>query len=295
MNKVLSYLIVLVLVFSLSSCSDSEASEEGNKVESNEEVTSNNNQDLITEVSIVETVLLDEANIKITAKEIVDDSIFGTELKLLIENNSDKSLTVQAHNTSVNGYMIDSMMSVDVASGKKSNDSMTFFSSDLEASGIEMIADMEFSFHIFTTEGWDTYLDTPQLKLKTNMSDSYKYSFDETGTLLFDGNSVKIVLKGISDNDSIFGPALILYVHNYGKKAITVQARDVSINGFMMDPIFSEDVMPDKHSISAVTFMSTDLEENGITEFTDAELIFHIFDLISWDTIVNTEPIKIKF
>ena len=88
---------------------------------------------------------------------------------------------------------------------------------------------------------------------------------------------------------------MILYIENTGDKAVTVQARDVSINGFMLNPIFSEDVVSGKRSIAAMTFMDKDLETNGITKITDIELSFHVFETSSMDTIVDTEKIKLSF
>lgn len=87
------------------------------------------------EVTVEEQVLYDENDIKITATGL-EDSMLGTELKLLIENNSSKSITVQAGNANVNGYMVPTMMSADVASGKKANNSLTFETSGLKDCGI---------------------------------------------------------------------------------------------------------------------------------------------------------------
>ena len=63
----------------------------------------------------------------------------------------------------------------------------------------------------------------------------------------------------------------------------------------MVDSSMSEDVVAGKKAISAVTFFSSSLEENGITDITDVELFFHIFDLKSWDTVFDSDVITIKF
>ena len=110
--------------------------------------------------TISKKVLVDEAGVKITAKQLDFDNIFGPEVKLLIENNSGKNLTFQARDVSINGYMVEPVMSQDVLSGKKVNDDMMFMSSDLESSGITDIANIEVQFHIFDTDSWDTIVDT---------------------------------------------------------------------------------------------------------------------------------------
>lgn len=263
------------------SSDDSQAEEEAAK-----ETTS--------DVTVAETVLLDEKDIKITATGL-EDGLFGTELKLLIENNSSTNVTVQARKTCVNGFMVDSMLSADVAAGKKANDNLTFTTSGLKDCGIDTIATMEFSFHIFTTEDWEDYLDSDLLSLNTSVADTYTQTYDDSGEVFYDQNGIKIIGKGLSTEGSFWGPGLILYIENSSDKDFTVQVREVSVNGFMIEPTLSQDVLIGKKALTAVTFFDTDLEENGITDISDIEASFHVFDMDSWDTIVDTEPVKINF
>lgn len=309
MKKVLSLILALVLMVSLAACMVSDgtadSTEENDVVNDSIDSSENVNTDeIIDEIidfvdgeqaTIDEVVLVDEADVKITATELSYDSIFGVDLKLLVENNSDTDLTFQSRNTSVNGYMIDTMMSIDVASGKKANDTLTFMASDLEMCDIDTIADMEFAFHVFTTDDWEAYLDTEQISITTSAADGFEYSYDDAGTLVYEGDDIKILSKGLTEDDSLLGSGVVLYIYNSGDSAVTVQTRDVSINGFMVDPIFSEDVFPGKHAITAVTFLSSELEDNGIAEISEIELSFHLFDSESWDTIEDTEKVTLTF
>lgn len=297
MKKIVSLTIAAALLISLAACGSpskgnlQEPSDHGTNSGETEKDTHTEKQD----VTINETVLVDEANVKVTAKSINHSGMFGPEIKLLVENNSGKDLTFQCRNSSVNGYMIKHMMSIDVASGKKANDSLTFMNTDLEASGIETIADVEFSLHIFTTEGWEDYLDTPLIQLKTSAAETYEYSFDDSGDLAYSEDGIKVIVKGLSEDKSIFGPSIVVYIENNSDKDITVQARDVSINGFMVETIFSSDVLIGKHAVDAITFLSADLEENEITSIDEVELSFHIFEAAGWETIVDTDTIVMTF
>ena len=47
--------------------------------------------------------------------------------------------------------------------------------------------------------------------------------------------------------------------------------------------------------MSAVQFLSSDLESNSITDITDVELYFTIVDSDSWDTIQDTDVVAISF
>ena len=88
---------------------------------------------------------------------------------------------------------------------------------------------------------------------------------------------------------------MILYIENNTDQDVTVQTRDVSVNGFMTEASMSEDIVARKRAISAVQFYSSDLEENSIEDITDVELYFHIFDLESWDDIFDSDVISISF
>lgn len=299
MKRVLSATLALLLLVSLTACGTPPTNElqkpSSVTATTNEETQGQQKDPATQQVVIAETVLVDEEGIKITAKELVSDSLFGPEIKLLIENNSGKDLTFQARNTSINGYMVENMMSVDVVDGKKANDALTFSASDLTACGIETIADFEFSFHIFTTADWEDYLDTPQIQLKTSVADTYEYTFDDSGDVAYDANGIKVVIKGLSKDDNLLGPSIVVYIENTSAQDITVQTREVSINGFMIDPLFSCDVLKGKRAINTITFLSSDLEENNITDIESVDLSFHIFDMTSWDDIVDTETINIAF
>ena len=289
MKQIASILLALVFARSLAACgSTTEDIQKPSNVTTPDPQTN-------TEVTITETVLVEESGIKITAKGLNTDSLFGPELKLLIENNSGKNLTFQCNNASINGYMVETLMSVEVVTGKKANDSLTFMDSDLADSGITAIADMEFSFHIFETENWEAYLDTKTIVLKTSLADTFEYTYDDSGDLVYEGNDIKIVVKGLSKDPSIFGPGVVVYIENNSNQNVTVQAGDVSINGFMVEPIFSSSVVSGKRAVSTITFMDSDLEKNEISSIENIELSFHIFQTDNWDTIVDTDMVKLTF
>lgn len=246
------------------------------------------------EVTIEEQVLFEGNDIKITATGL-EDGMFGTELKLLLENNSSKTVTVQARKANVNGFMVGTMMSVDLAAGKKANDALTFETSGLKDCGIEQIATMEFSFNIMDAETWEDIVNTETIVVNTSVASTYTQVVDDSGEVLVDTNGVKIIGKGLSASDSFWGPGVILYIENNSDKDVTIQTRDVSVNGFMVESSMSEEIVAGKKAMSAVQFFSTDLEENAITDITDVELYFHIFDMDSWDTIYDSDVISITF
>ena len=246
------------------------------------------------EATIEEQVLYEKDGLKITAKSLETGGLFGPELKVLVENDGDQNVTVQARRVSVNGYMAESSFSCDVAAGKKVNDKISFMDSTLEACNIETITDIELSFHVFTTEGWDTLDDSDLVQLQTSAAGSYQQAYDDAGTVLVDQDGVKIVYRGL-ENDGLMGPQILLYLENNTDQSVTVQQRNMSLNGFMIDGIFSCELEAGKKAVDHISVFDSDLEENGITELENGELSFHIFATEGWNTIFDTEDIAIEF
>jgi hypothetical protein len=54
-------------------------------------------------------------------------------------------------------------------------------------------------------------------------------------------------------------------------------------------------VLAGKKAYDTITFLETDLSDNGITRIDELEFKFHIFDMNSWDTIFDSNWIKVTF
>lgn len=112
-------------------------------------------------------------------------------------------------------------------------------------------------------------------------------------TVLLDESGVKIVATSL-DEKALMGPELKVTVSNASGQNLTIQCQNVSVDGFMVDPIFSCDVADGKNAVDSITFMSSDLEEAGIEEINTIELAFHIFNSDSWDTYLDSGTITVS-
>lgn len=73
--------------------------------------------------------------------------------------------TVQARDTSVNGFMTETSMSEDVLIGKKAITALKFMKSSLEENDITDITSIETSFHVFKMDGLDAIVDTDPITI----------------------------------------------------------------------------------------------------------------------------------
>lgn len=246
------------------------------------------------EVTVSEQVILDKKDIKITLKSFEDDSWFGPELNVLIENGTDKDLTFTIDSACVNGYMNSAVMYATVAAGKKANDDISLSTSDLEACGITTVASVDLSFRIYESSSYKDYLTSDLITVKTSADSWYNYTFDDSGDEVFSEKGVKIVVKGLTD-ESIFGPGVLFYIENNSKKDVLITSDDVSVNGFMVSDLLYCEVLAGKHAVDASTIMESSLEENGIEEIEEVELTLVVRDAETWKTIAESDPVRLTF
>lgn len=265
--------------------------EDADESASNDSEVSNDSEDSSdTEVTIDEQVLVDRDGIVVTATEYVTDSIWGDGIKLLLENNSDKDVTVGCNALIVNDYMITDLFSAGIAAGKKSNETLYFSSTQLKAAGIENVGKIEIYFHIYDSSTFDTVFDPECVVVQTSEYANMDTMPNDAGTELYQQDGIRIVGKTVDEN-SFWGTAILLYLENNSGKNVGISVDDMSINGFMMSPFFSTTVYDGKKSIDDITVFSSDLEENGIEAIEEVELKFHIYDADSYSTIADSEPI----
>lgn len=153
------FVLMVSSLFIFVGCGSSNTSINVDKADTKMEVESKNNETIIEEAQ-EEVVLFDNGEVKIVAKELAYDSIFGSELKLCIENNSDVNIIVQNYDeVNVNDYTVSSIMSTDVNAHKKAVGEITFL--NLDECGIEEIKQVEANFVIIDADSWEYLYITP--------------------------------------------------------------------------------------------------------------------------------------
>lgn len=187
--------------------------------------------------------------------------------------------------------MISDLFSSTIAAGKKSNENLYFSSSALEAAGITNIGQIEIYFHVFDGDSYETIKDYDCVTIKTSNFDAMDTTVADEGEELLNQNGIRIVGKYVDEN-SFWGTAVLLYIENTSGKNVGISCDDMSINGFMVSPLFSSTVYDGKKAIDDITIMSSDLEDNGIDTIEDIELKFHVYDSDSYSTIFDSEPIS---
>ena len=239
--------------------------------------------------TIEEQVLLDQDGFKITAIDYEKDSIWGEGIKLLLENNTSNDAVFTCNALIVNDYMINNLFACEVAAGKKANETIDLYSAELQAAGIDNVGKIEIYFNAFDSD-WNNLFENVCAEIHTSAYESMDTQANDAGMELYNGNGIRIVGKTVDEN-SFWGTAILLYCENSSGRNVCISVEDMSVNGFMMDPAFAANVYDGKKAIQEITLFSSDLEANGITSIEEVELKFNIFDLKTYETVAETDPI----
>ena len=243
--------------------------------------------------SIERTVLLDKDGIRVTATGLTSEEWIGPEISVLIENDTDRAITMQALDVSVNGIMLSPMFYCDVAAGKKSNEMIAFYQSDLDSAGISTIQSVELRIEALDPDSWDSIANGDMVTIRTDAPDQQQ-AFDKSGTPVLNQDGLEVIVRGVKTGDSTWGPEIQLFLQNQTGRDIIVQLDDFSINGFMVSPIFSVNIKDGKVAYYSISLSQDELDINGIDRIDSMEGHFVVVDPNSWDTIFESDLVTIQ-
>ena len=300
MRKILlALLLVFVMVFAAACGGDGEIKQPANVRgdaggETNSAGTSDDAGNSEEAVTIAETVLYEADGIKVTAKSLEDD-LLGPEIKLLIENDSGKNILITSDSVSVNSYMMPTAaLYAEVAAGKKSNESITLMTAELDQSGIETIANIQFYLQVQDPETWDVVATTELLTLNTS-ADGYEQPVDDSGDVVYNDKGFKVVCKGLKQ-DLVWDGTVVFYMENTSDKSVSIYAENVSVNGFMTEAGLWSDLRPNTKIVDGMSMLDlSDLEVTNIDEIKNIEFSLRIVDASTWEEIATTDAITLNF
>lgn len=320
MKKLLALLLVALMAVSLVACvptpgdlndivnnaindleNDVNSNDNGNGLDINigdddDDDNDDNDQDSVSvniNGSVTEQVVYNENDIKVTVEELTYEEYSGPTLSFLVENNSDKDITVSSQNVTVNNIVFSAYMYADVNSGKKSYEEMSFYESDLISYGITEIGKIEFSFNIYEQETYDDIDDSDIITLVVN--DKVEFVPVPKGEKIYSENGITIYTEKCDrEDDDYYDYVTRFFVVNESDKYATIRCEDVSVNGFMIDPYCSVSVPAGKMAYTNLYFYESDLESNKIDDIEVVEFYFDIFDYNTYDDIDESDTITIN-
>lgn len=294
----------LLLCLTLSACgSTGETSANNNNAAQQEEnssqIQATNDEETETsqansgnkQVDFKEMTVVDNENCVIRLTSIEPNGIWGYELKTYLENKStDKTYMFAVDSASINGVQCEPAFATEVASGKKSNTEISFSDSTLENNGITDFTDIKLSFRVYDSNDWstdDVANETVHIyPFGEENATKYVRESQDSDNIIIDNEYVTVTVIGYEKND-VWGYMANLFLQNKTDKKVMFSADEVSINGYMIDPFWAYSVSPDNCAFNPISWNTTDLESNGVSEVNEIQFKLKAYDENGDDVFVD--------
>jgi predicted small lipoprotein YifL len=272
-DTVLSAVLAAVMLSSLAACGGGggETTPVGDETvfdtqqETTSQQTTQSNEVVAT---IEETVMWDNEDIKVTALNLTSNQYYHI-LNLRIENKTGRDLYVMASRTAVNSFVVEPIMGADVPANSTVEDEFKIWLKDVDA---KVIADIETRFSYSSS---DRYLNrtTERVKLETSAAASHDYSYDESGTVLYDADGIKIICQGFNDEGN---PMIYLSSTGELSEGCCVEAYKVYVNGKETYASYCEWVFTNTRNVAELELDDEDRDGNELGEVESLEVSFKI-------------------
>ena len=158
MKKILTIVLSLALCISLTACGGEETEQTSPTNQTVPTLTDMNQ----TEPVLTEQVIYDADGIRVTVKGMEENTMTGTNIRILLENGTDRNI----------------VFSGEAAAGTRKNDAIEFYTDALNASGIAYIGEIRgFDTRIVDTDTYETLAEVP-LELTTAYAQEGSYVHD---------------------------------------------------------------------------------------------------------------------
>ena len=264
--------MIAILLAGCGSSSESSTQSASNPVE-----TTSAPEVKFEEVTVVDN---DECAIKIT--DIDADNMWGDTLKVYLENkNDEKTYMYSVVSASVNGIEVDPLFANKVAAGKKANKEINFMDDGLKKNGIEF-TDIAMTFRVYDSNELADYEEVARetvhvYPLGEENATLFVREEQASDQVLIDNEKCKATVIG-TENDSILGYTLNLYLENKSDSSVMFYVEDVSVNGYMIDPFWARSVSAGNVAFSDMSFSTSAFEENNIETVEDIELTIRAYN-----------------
>ncbi len=253
------------------------------------EASADSNEEATTKAErIEEKVIYNQKGVKVTAFSLEGPTevFFGKTLTLLIENYTNSYIVLNAYDISYNGFMAEdsSSGSFHIKPGEVSRGYILIHSKDVEQSGFDKIATMEFTLDIYQN---GANFDSDIITIDTSAKNEYSQKAAPLGEVFYDDKNIKIVYLG-QEATSSFGPVCNFYIENNTDTELFVDVRP-NPNVIREDTEDCFSVMAGKKMYYVMM-----MDRESVKKSKEVMISFAIYDKGNDSKkIVETEPVKL--
>lgn len=145
------------------------------------------------EVTVTESVVYQQDGLRVTVKALTEGAL-GPRLELEVCNDTGNDLLLSAEQVQVNGATVPAYAYIEAAAGKTVEDAVELSRKDLELAGISTLTDIQVQDMQIVDKATYETVGNCSFTVQTSVSD-YVQVFDRSGTVLWQGEDVKVVYR----------------------------------------------------------------------------------------------------
>ena len=245
-----------------------------------------------TEPVLREQVIYDADGVRITVKGMEENTMTGTDIKVLVENGTDRNLVFSGDLFVVNGITVPGYLYAEVAAGTRTNDAIELYTDVLKSAGIGKIGTLlGYDTRIVDTDTYEVLARVP-MELTTAYAQAGEFVPEESGVELYRDREITVIAQMITDE--FYGKTARLLVKNGTGKDIIVEAENIAVNGYTVDAWLYDTVVADTVRYCHLDLFETGLAENGIRQVETISFRLNFLDAVSFETIARTEVLTVE-
>ena len=288
MEKIRIVGLMLVLCFMLTACVSEETERTTPTTQTVPTLTDVNQ----TEPVLPEQVIYDSDGIRITIKGMEENTVTGTNINILVENETERNVVFSGDLFVVNRVTVPGYLYAEVAAGTRKNDAIEFYTDVLNTADISHMGEIRaYDARIVDTDTYETLATIP-LELITAYGKTGEYTHDESGVKLYDDHGIVVTAQMITDE--FYGKTARLLVKNETGKDIIAEAENVSVNGYTVDAWLYDTVVKDTVRYCQLDLFETGLVENGIDQIETISFRLNFLDAASFEAFAQSEVLTVE-
>lgn len=105
---------------------------------------------------------------------------------------------------------------------------------------------------MYDDDTWEDIYKSDCITIETSEYANMDIILNDAGKEIINQDGIRIVAKYV-DEDTFWGKSILLYLENSSEKNIHISVDNMSINGFMVEPLFSTEIYSGKKKIDDIT------------------------------------------
>ena len=194
------------------------------------------------------TVLFAGGGVMVTA-DWQDGQSFGEGIPITLHNDTEEKISIAFKEIVANGYVMEtSLFQLSAEPGETAEAVFTLHETDLRNTGMAAVTEVSFNLTAYGTLSFTSIAKTDRITLKGAIPPGFVQNVESDGTVLYDEEGVKIVLRSYEADpnalDDVTKAKFLFYIQNNTERHLRISMPEVQVNGQALDIGIWSELLP---------------------------------------------------